>query len=133
MRLHLNLKTRDLDRSRAFYTALFGADPDKVRDDYLRFQPEDVPVTLALMPGEPGTDGSVDHLGLRWGDTAEAQAAWERVRNAGLTPREEREVSCCHAVQDKAWVVDPDGRPWELYAVTDEQAVPVSRPSGCCA
>jgi hypothetical protein len=29
-------------------------------------------------------------------------------------------VACCYAVQDKVWVNDPDGEPWEVYAVLDD-------------
>jgi hypothetical protein len=26
-------------------------------------------------------------------------------------------TNCCYAVQDKVWVNDPDGAPWEVYTV----------------
>jgi len=26
---------------------------------------------------------------------------------------------CCYAVQDKVWVDDPDGAPWEVYTVLE--------------
>jgi hypothetical protein len=29
----------------------------------------------------------------------------------------EEQTTCCYAVQDKVWVADPDGAPWEVYTV----------------
>jgi hypothetical protein len=39
----------------------------------------------------------------------------DRIKAAGLPVREEMAVDCCHANQDKFWVVDPDGAEWEVY------------------
>jgi hypothetical protein len=36
---------------------------------------------------------------------------------AGLAPREEMQTTCCYALQDKAWVQDPDGNKWEVFVV----------------
>ena len=35
----------------------------------------------------------------------------------GLVPEVQESTTCCYAVQDKAWVNDPDGAPWEVYTV----------------
>jgi hypothetical protein len=35
----------------------------------------------------------------------------------GLDPEVQEATTCCYAVQDKAWVDDPDGAPWEFYTV----------------
>lgn len=122
-KIHISLRTADLAASTAFYTELFGGAPDKVHDDHVRFQPADTPVVLTLMPGEPG----VDHLGVRHSDGTSLQQQLSRL---GRTPSEG--VVCCHAKKAEAWLSDPDGRSWEVYAVTDEApAAPVS--TGCCA
>jgi hypothetical protein len=50
-------------------------------------------------------------------------------------------VTCCYAVQDKVWVDDPSGAPWEIYTVlADAEMTPgelrtVDPASGaaCCA
>jgi hypothetical protein len=34
-----------------------------------------------------------------------------------MPTRVEEQTSCCYAVQDKVWVNDPDGAPWEVYTV----------------
>lgn len=131
-RIHLSLQTRDLDATRAFYTALFGQEPDKVRANYVRFQPDSAPIALALMPGEPAK--GPHHLGLKLQEPHETKAAWARLVEAGLEVRTEEAVTCCWSVQNKAWVSDPDGRPWEVYTVTeDEPAVERDEPTACCA
>ncbi|MCB9675563.1 MAG: VOC family protein [Alphaproteobacteria bacterium] len=129
-RIHLSLQTRDLGAARAFYAALFGEEPDKVREGYLRFAPAEHPIVLSLMPGEP-TAGA-HHYGLRFTNVSETKDAWKRTRDAGLAVRTEGEVTCCWAVQQKAWATDPDGRDWELYTVTDDLPV-VAGGEGCCA
>ena len=42
---------------------------------------------------------------------------WE---GQGLTPREEMQTTCCYALQDKAWVNDPDGNEWEVFTVIED-------------
>lgn len=130
-RIHLSLATTDLEASTAFYAALFGTPPDKLREDYRRFAPDDHPIVLSLHPGVPTINGGHEHLGLRFVDVAETKAAWSRATDAGLQVRTEGEVSCCWSVQQKAWAVDPDGRPWELYTVVDD--LPTAGETRCCA
>lgn len=130
-RIHLSFRTHDLQAAVGFYTTLFGAPPDKVRDGYARFQPGDVPVSLALMPGEPAP--ATDHLGVKLGAAGDTRAAWQRLVDAGLDVRTELETTCCWAVQNKAWVEDPDGREWEIYTVTDDQpATEREEGTACC-
>jgi catechol 2,3-dioxygenase-like lactoylglutathione lyase family enzyme len=123
-RVHLSLRTPDLGAARVFYTRLLGTEPDKVHDDHVRFTPDDVPVVLTLMPGP----ASVDHMGLRHDDPAAARAHAERL---GLALSDD--VVCCHAEKAEVWQRDPDGRPWEIYAVTDDApAAPAVTGSACC-
>ncbi len=57
---------------------------------------------------------------------------WEE---KGLVPREEMQTTCCYALQDKAWVHDPDGNEWEVFVVLEdnlgEEAVK-SADATCC-
>jgi hypothetical protein len=39
------------------------------------------------------------------------------------------DTTCCYARQDKIWVRDPDGTPWEVF-VTHED---VEQQAECCA
>jgi catechol 2,3-dioxygenase-like lactoylglutathione lyase family enzyme len=128
-RIHLSMTTPDLAATTAFYTQLFG-EPDKVRPGYVRFAPAEAPILLSLMEGE----ASVHHLGVRMDDVKATKAAWQRLTSAGLSPTTEQDVNCCFAVQNKAWVSDPDGRDWELYTVTDDNPVQAdANPTACCA
>lgn len=126
-RVHISLRTRDLAAATAFYTQLLGEGPDKVREGYVRFMPANTPILLAVMEGEPG----VDHFGLRLAAAEGAGAEWARLQGEGvaLTPAEG--VVCCHAEKSEAWMKDPDGRGWEVYAVTDE-APEAKATGGCC-
>ncbi|MBX2799629.1 MAG: VOC family protein [Myxococcales bacterium] len=127
-RIHVSLRTADLEATTAFYTKLFGAGPDKVRDGYVRFAPDDVPILLSVMPGEP----AVDHFGLRVGESQEAQMAWQRIQADGISLTPKEDVVCCHALKDEAWLSDPDGRSWEVYAVTDEAPEGAVDDPACC-
>ena len=40
-----------------------------------------------------------------------------RLSDKGLDTEVEEQTTCCFAVQDKVWVSDPDGAPWEVYTV----------------
>ena len=46
--------------------------------------------------------------------TEKMRSAWQE---RGLVPREEMQTTCCYALQDKAWVYDPDGNEWEVFVV----------------
>ena len=53
--------------------------------------------------------------------TDDVLAARLRLQKAGLATFDEMDTTCCYARQDKIWVHDPDGTPWELF-VTHEQS-----------
>ena len=39
---------------------------------------------------------------------------------AGLAAFDEMDTTCCYARQDKIWVRDPDGTPWEVFATHED-------------
>jgi catechol 2,3-dioxygenase-like lactoylglutathione lyase family enzyme len=59
----------------------------------------------------------LNHLGVEVADPAEVAEASGRLSAEGLDTVNEEQTTCCHAVQDKVWVQDPDGAPWEVYVV----------------
>ena len=75
-RIHISLRTLDLEASKDFYTVLFGTRPDKAREGYLRFQPQQAPITLTLMEG--GEPTGPDHLGLKFAEVAHTNEVWAR-------------------------------------------------------
>jgi hypothetical protein len=43
------------------------------------------------------------------------------------------QTTCCYALQDKAWVSDPDGNEWEVFTVfEDNLGEAKSDNSACC-
>jgi catechol 2,3-dioxygenase-like lactoylglutathione lyase family enzyme len=115
-RVQLALNVSDLDGAVEFYSKLFATKPAKVRPGYANFAVADPPLKLILIEGS-GQPGSLNHLGVEVEDTAAVTSAQGRLAGEELPTTTEEGVSCCYAVQDKVWVDDPDGAPWEIYTV----------------
>ena len=116
-RVQLALRVGDLDAAVDFYGRLFGAEPAKRRPGYANFAIADPPLKLVLLEGAAGDVNSIDHLGIEVETTGEVGEATERLAAAGLATRVEDKTECCYALQDKVWVTDPGGAPWEVYTV----------------
>ncbi len=120
-RVQLALNVSDLEEAVAFYSRLFGAEPAKRRPGYANFAIADPPLKLVLMETEDarghGIAGALNHLGVEVATTDEVATATGRLSEEGLATEVEEQTTCCFAVQDKVWVSDPDGAPWEVYAV----------------
>jgi catechol 2,3-dioxygenase-like lactoylglutathione lyase family enzyme len=127
-RVQLALNVEDLDAAVSFYRKLFGAEPAKHRPGYANFAIDEPPLKLVLIEGE-GRGGSLNHLGVEVASTEEVAQATGRLAADGLTTRTEDAVECCYALQDKVWVSDPDGAPWEVYTVLGDS--PVMADPGC--
>ena len=117
-RVQLALNVADLDSAVVFYTKLFGTEPAKLRPGYANFAVAAPPLKLILIEGH-GMPGTLNHLGVEVESSDEVRAAHERLVHAGLAAAPEHNVACCHAVQDKVWVDDPDGAPGEVYTVLE--------------
>lgn len=129
-RVQLALNVTDLDAAVDFYGKLFGAEPAKRRPGYANFAIDQPPLKLVLIEAPEG--GTINHLGVELADTEEVSAASDRLVSSGLVTREEMGVECCYALQDKVWVNDPDGAPWEWYTVVADSKV-MEPTSGCCS
>ncbi|MEV8312511.1 ArsI/CadI family heavy metal resistance metalloenzyme, partial [Streptomyces flavidovirens] len=116
-RVQLALRVPDLAASIAFYTKLFGTEPAKLRDGYANFAIAEPPLKLVLIEGEAGEDTRMDHLGVEVDTTEAVDAATTRLSDAGLTTAQERDTTCCYALQDKVWDHGPGQEPWEVYVV----------------
>lgn len=124
-RVQLALNVTDLDAAVSFYSKLFSTEPAKVRPGYANFAVAEPPLKLVLIEGAAG--GTLNHLGVEVESAAEVGAAEERLVAAGLATATEDEVACCYAVQDKVWVDDPDGAPWEVYTVLADADMPAGQ------
>ncbi|NNM46856.1 ArsI/CadI family heavy metal resistance metalloenzyme [Knoellia koreensis] len=130
-RVQLALNVSDLESSVAFYSTLLGAPPHKRRPGYANFAVDDPALKLVLIevPEDErgtGTTGALNHLGIEVDSTEAVEAATGRLSDAGLATFDERDTTCCYALQDKVWVHDPAGAPWEVYVVKDDN--PASSP-----
>ena len=152
-RIQLALTVSDVDRSVEFYTELFGTPPHKTRPGYANFAVESPALKLVLIEGPVtprtpapdgapalATDGALNHLGIEVDSVDAVHAARERLRAAGLATFDEDDTTCCYARQDKVWVHDPDGTPWEVYTITDDDPTDALPPTAqrdaapsCCA
>jgi catechol 2,3-dioxygenase-like lactoylglutathione lyase family enzyme len=135
-RVHVGIGVRDLERSIAFYRHLFAQEPTKLRPRYAKFEVADPPVNLTLNEGrsEDVKSSAASHFGVQVKSTDAVLEMAERLRAAGLAPEMEEATTCCYAVQDKAWVTDPDSNAWEIFVVLDADA-PAYKANGattCC-
>jgi catechol 2,3-dioxygenase-like lactoylglutathione lyase family enzyme len=124
-RVQLALNVSDLEASVAFYSAMFGVEPHKRRPGYANFAIAEPPLKLVLIETSEatrgtGTAGALNHLGVEVASTDDVAAARARFTEAGLAAFDENDTTCCYALQDKVWVHDPAGAPWEVYTVKDE-------------
>jgi catechol 2,3-dioxygenase-like lactoylglutathione lyase family enzyme len=120
MKMHLNLATRDLDASVAFYTALLGAEPAKKLDDYALFITEQPGLELAIDFDKDAKAGDGQHFGIVVDSPDAVDVQIQRLEVAGYAIDVEREETCCYANQTKVWASDPEGRRWETYFVHED-------------
>jgi catechol 2,3-dioxygenase-like lactoylglutathione lyase family enzyme len=133
MKVHLNLATRDLAKSVAFYRTLLDAEPAKSFDDYALFITEDPGLELALDRDAKAEPSSSAHFGVVVDSTEAVDAAIARLQSVGLPIDVEREETCCYARQTKVWAADPDGRRWEVYTVLEDTQEQNDGDVTCCS
>lgn len=115
-RVQLALNVDSLDDAVAFYTALLGTPPAKVRPGYANFAVASPPLKLVLLEN-PGKGGTLNHLGVEVPSTEKVHSEIARLTDAGLFTDEEMGTTCCFATQDKVWATGPGGERWEIYTV----------------
>ena len=121
LRPHLALTVSDVERAIPFYEALFGTRPEKVKPGYAKFSVTEPAINFTLTQGERGGSlGAFNHAGIQVASTEDVLAAKERLVAAGLAAFDEMDTTCCYARQDKIWVRDPDGTPWEVFATHED-------------
>jgi catechol 2,3-dioxygenase-like lactoylglutathione lyase family enzyme len=146
-RLHVHVGVNDLARSIGFYSALFGAEPTVVKQDYAKWILDDPRVNFAISAGMHARKG-IEHLGIQVEEPEELAEVYGRLKTAGRPVLEEGKALCCYARSEKSWISDPDGVIWEAFRTTGQAAVygdsPAletlateasagSEPSKCCA
>lgn len=117
LKAHLAINVRSVAQSIEFYRKLFGIEPSKVRTGYAKFDVENPPLNFTLNEVRFDERGALSHLGIQVASSEDVLSVRERWIEQGLVPRDEMKTECCHALQDKAWVRDPDGNGWEVFVV----------------
>jgi catechol 2,3-dioxygenase-like lactoylglutathione lyase family enzyme len=129
-RVQLALNVSDLDEAVAFYSKLFKTEPAKRRPGYANFAIAEPPLKLVLIENADATaGGTLNHLGVEVESVEEVDAATRRLSDDGLATAPES-GECCSALQEKVWVNDPDGAPWEIYTVLADAETPPSSVAG---
>ncbi len=133
-RLHLALNTNQLDRSIAFYEALFNIKPSKVKSGYAKFDVENPPINLTLNEASQVSGNQINHLGIEIKASKDVKKQLERFKALGLETRMEENTTCCFAKQDKVWITDPNGNAWETFVVLEDSDLRKDQDSDstCC-
>jgi catechol 2,3-dioxygenase-like lactoylglutathione lyase family enzyme len=129
-RVQLALNVADVDAAVEFYRALFATEPAKLRPGYASFAVADPPLKLVLIENRSATQ-PLNHLGVERASTDAVHEQGRRLAAAGVALEIEEGVTCCHALQDKHWVTDPDGQRWENYVVLAD--APAAAGTPCCS
>ena len=134
-RLHVHIAVDDLDQNIRFYSALFGAEPFVIKDDYAKWDLDNPAVNFAISSRARKT--GLDHVGIQADSAEELAALQARLDAAGIAGREQSGAACCYARSDKYWSLDPQGIAWEGFHTLD--SIPTFNESedetplqGCC-
>ena len=133
-RLHMHISVEDLEKSSNFYTALFGTQPTKVKEDYVQWLVDDPAVNFAISVGN-GKKG-LNHLGLQVDSDEAVQELESRFKEANISGEKQEEAACCYAKSNKFWVQDPQDIIWENYHTMEQMEVfggdSFTGGTGCC-
>lgn len=135
LKAHLAINVRDVRQSIEFYKKMFGIEPSKVRTGYAKFDVANPPLNFTLNQVTFNDRGALSHLGIQVAATDDVLTVREQWETSGLVPRSEMQTTCCYAVQDKAWVSDPDGNEWEVFTVLEDnlsEETQASADKTCC-
>ncbi|MGI8811817.1 MAG: ArsI/CadI family heavy metal resistance metalloenzyme [Pyrinomonadaceae bacterium] len=128
------MNVSNVAESTEFYKKLFGTGPlkyiTKVRPGYAKFDLTDPPLNLAINEAPHVKGGSLSHLGIQVETSEDVLRMRERWISEGLITKDQMQVDCCYALQDKTWARDPDGNEWEVFVVL-ENTDPAAQACGC--
>src|SRR5438093_11417023 len=94
-KVHIALNVSDVNRSVAFYRAMFGADPVKRKPGYAKFSIDEPALNLTLnFEGEITERGALNQLGVDVEICSAVLAANKRLSEAGLATLVDWHVDC---------------------------------------
>jgi len=112
-RFHVHVAVNELAESIRFYSAVFGAEPSVLKDDYAKWMLDDPRINFAI--SKRGHAAGVNHLGFQVEGNDELHEMHTRLEVADAAPVEQSGQACCYAKSDKYWVTDPQGIAWETF------------------
>lgn len=112
-RIHLHLVVEDLETGIRFYSALLGAEPSVIKDDYVKWELDTPPVNLDI--STRGRVPGLDHVGIQFDSDAELDTLQGRLEAAGFSGVLEQETACCYEQSNKYWILDPTSVSWEAF------------------
>ena len=121
-RLHVHISVENLERSIAFYTALFGAPATVAKPDYAKWQLDNPRVNFAIS-SRPDNKPGLNHLGIQADSAEELAVLHDRLGKANIAQATETCAKCCYAESDKHWATDPTGITWETFQTMGAIAV----------
>ena len=131
MRAHLSINVSNVEKSVQFYEKVFGVKPQKMTDNYAKFDLKNPSLNFSMQSGDSREVSKVNHLGIEV-DSAEAITLWENLlTERGVLTKAEENTECCFARQDKIWLNDPDGNSWEIFYVHEQ--LPIKPKQSLCA
>ena len=113
--MHVSLYVKNIKETQKFYSAFFGQEPSKTETRYTKYILEEPALIISFIEDPKKAKAYNGHLGIQVESLEEMKARLGTIKEKGLETLEENETSCCYALQDKFWVQDPDGTPWEVY------------------
>ncbi|MCP3731505.1 glyoxalase/bleomycin resistance/dioxygenase family protein [Sphingomonas sp. MG17] len=132
----MHVSVPDIEQAITFYSTLFDAAPDVVKDDYAKWMLDDPRVNLAISSRARAT--GIDHVGIQVDNPDELAELATRLKTAGSKTFDQAAATCCYAKSDKSWVTDTAGVRWETFfthgeatAYGEDEAIPDDR--ACCA
>ena len=116
--MHVHVSVANLDQAIGFYSELFAAQPNVLKDDYAKWMLDDPRVNFAI--STRGGELGLDHLGIQVESADELKDVYARMREAGGAILEQGHTTCCYAQSEKSWTDDPAGIAWEVFHTTGE-------------
>lgn len=130
-RFHVHVRVKDLQESIRFYSTYFGIPPSVRETDYAKWMLDDPRVNFAISE-RCGAAPGIDHLGLQVDDNDELETISTRLTAADHWIVEQKDIQCCYARGDKAWITDPQGVKWEAFRSDPGRVAAVGEDAGCC-
>ncbi|MEH7097926.1 ArsI/CadI family heavy metal resistance metalloenzyme [Neobacillus vireti] len=130
---HVGLNVTNLEKSIEFYRNVFEVEPVKIKPDYAKFLLQTPGLNFTLNLRDEVTGNQVGHFGIQVESTDEVSTHKNRLEANGIqTQNEEINTTCCYALQDKFWILDPDGNEWEFFYTKSDIDVNSEKESSCC-